>query len=478
MDGKNDRSAKKDQLAREVLRFSRNTLLVNLRFLDLALGSLDYVAVENGTLFTDGTHIFYQAGHILKTYKKSRETSARDYFHIILHCIFRHMYVSPAITSRLWDLACDIAVENMITELGVKGTAAPREKRQAAYLNEIKDKQKQVTAERIYAYLRGKNWKEEKLAAMEDAFRADDHSIWYLGEEEKQRKLGISAAAGSSLGQESTQADGEGKNSQTHGEGKSTEGESAYGHGFSPSLREEFWKKVSGRMQVELETFGKMRGMKPGALTQNLTAVNRERYDYTAFLKKFAVLGEAMRINDDEYDYIFYTYGLRRYKNMPLIEPLEYKEVKRIREFVIAIDTSGSTSGELVQRFMQKTYNILKSTESFFSKINLHIIQCDAQIQEDAKITSQEEFDRYLENMKIRGLGGTDFRPVFQYVEQLRREKEFQNLRGLIYFTDGYGRFPERKPDYETAFVFIREGYEFPEVPAWAIKLVLEQEEI
>ena len=64
MDGKNDRSAKKDQLAREVLRFSRNTLLVNLRFLDLALGSLDYVAVENGTLFTDGTHIFYQAGHI------------------------------------------------------------------------------------------------------------------------------------------------------------------------------------------------------------------------------------------------------------------------------------------------------------------------------------------------------------------------------------------------------------------------------
>ena len=132
-----------------------------------------------------------------------------------------------------------------------------------------------MTAERIYVYLRGKNWKEEKLAAMEDAFRADDHSIWYLGEEEKQRKLGISADAGSSLGQESTQADGEGKNSQTHGEGKSTEGESAYGHGFSSSHREEFWKKVSGRMQVELETFGKMRGMKPGALTQNLAAVKQ-----------------------------------------------------------------------------------------------------------------------------------------------------------------------------------------------------------
>ena len=473
MDGKNDRSAKKDQLAREVLRFSRNTLLVNLRFLDLALGSLDYAAVENGTLFTDGTHIFYQAGHILKTYKESRETSARDYFHIILHCIFRHMYVSPAITSRLWDLACDIAVENMITELGVKGTAAPREKRQAAYLNEIKNKQKQVTAERIYAYLRGKNWKEEKLAAMEDAFRADDHSIWYLGEEEKQRKLGISADAGSSLGQESTQADGEGKNSQTHGEGKSAEGESAYGHGFSPSLREEFWKKVSGRMQVELETFGKMRGMKPGALTQNLTAVNRERYDYTAFLKKFAVLGEAMRINDDEYDYIFYTYGLRRYKNMPLIEPLEYKEVKRIREFVIAIDTSGSTSGELVQRFMQKTYNILKSTESFFSKINLHIIQCDEKVHKDVKITSEEELREYMEHFELYGEGGTDFRPAFAYVDELIRQGEFDDLKGLIYFTDGYGIYPPHMPAYKTAFVFAEEDYTDADVPPWAIRLIL-----
>ena len=51
---------------------------------------------------------------------------------------------------------------------------------------------------------------------------------------------------------------------------------------------------------------------------------------------------------------------------MPLIEPLEYKDVKRIREFVIAIDTSGSVMGEQEQAFLQKTYNILQSTESFF----------------------------------------------------------------------------------------------------------------
>ena len=148
-----------------------------------------------------------------------------------------------------------------------------------------------------------------------------------------------------------------------------------------------------------------------------------------------------MKINDDEFDYIFYTYGLRLYENMPLIEPLEYKEVKRIREFVIAIDTSGSVAGDTVQRFVQKTYNILKSTESFFSKINLHILQCDASVQEDVKITSQEDFDNYLKTMQIKGLGGTDFRPVFSYVDRLIGQNEFQNLKGLIYFTDGFGTF-------------------------------------
>ena len=49
--------------------------------------------------------------------------------------------------------------------------------------------------------------------------------------------------------------------------------------------------------------------------------------------------------------------------------------------------------------------------------------------------------------MQIRGLGGTDFRPVFEYVEQLRKDKEFINLKGLIYFTDGCGEFPAKKPE-------------------------------
>ena len=160
------------------------------------------------------------------------------------------------------------------------------------------------------------------------------------------------------------------------------------------------------------------------------------------------------------------------------MEPLEYRDEKKIRELVIAIDTSRSTSGALVQAFLQKTYNILESTESFFERFNLHILQCDEELREDAKITGRKDMEEYLHTMTIRGLQGTDFRPVFRHVEELRRAGEFKDLRGLIYFTDGQGIFPAHKPDYDTAFVFVDEGAEPPAVPPWAIRLVLRREDL
>ena len=452
-----------NKLARDILILSRNTLLVNLRFLDMALSQFAYHEIEDNTLLTDGRYLLYDPKYILRCYKSGKEIPVRDYLHIVLHCVFRHMFMDPTLNRVYWDLACDIAVENVITELNLKSVTAARERQQAPYIDAIKKELDMVTAEKIYSYLRTAYPDPNKIAQIRGLFYADNHEIWYMTGDQKTAAYGLPQSG-----------DGQG-NDQDNGGGNQN-GEN--GTSCSGKALAAVWQAISERMQVDLETFGKQRGINPGAMTQNLLAVNREKYDYTAFLKKFAVMGEVMKINGDEFDYIFYTYGLQLYEKMPLIEPLEYKEVKAIKEFVIAIDTSGSTSGELVQKFVQKTYNILKSTESFFTKINLHIIQCDADIQEDKKITCQEDFDEYLKTMKIRGLGGTDFRPVFQYVEQLRQNKEFSNLKGLIYFTDGYGPFPAKKPDYDTAFVFVDDEYNNPDVPPWAIKLVLQRDEI
>lgn len=445
---------KTEKVAAEIIQMSKNKLLVNMRFMDMALNQFRMSPRPDLTPFSacDGDVYVYDPVHILKAYMLDENLPIRNFLHSVLHCVFKHFYVNTLVDQTMWDLACDIAVESAINDLELSFLNITKAKEQVQFFDLFKNKVKTVSAEKIYRYFLDEKLSDHLVEKLSLLFKGDDHVLWYLTETQK-KKMNLYASHGEAVKPLSNML-----------------------------LLLQGWADIALRMQTELEVF-MLRGKGAGLLTQNLREVNRERYDYSEFLKKFAVRAEMMKLNPDEFDYNFYTYGFALYENMPLIEPLEYREVKRIREFVIAIDTSGSTSGSLVQTFIQKTYNILKSTESFFSKINLHIIQCDAEIQEDVKITTQQEFDAYLKQMQLHGLGGTDFRPVFAYVNHLVEKKEFDNLKGLIYFTDGYGSFPQKMPSYDTAFVFV-EDEQNPstsnnyEVPSWAMKLVLRKEEL
>ncbi len=449
-----EKQIKTEKVAAEIIQMSKNKLLVNMRFMDMALNQFRMSPRPDLTPFSacDGDVYVYDPVHILKAYMLDENLPIRNFLHSVLHCVFKHFYVNTLVDQTMWDLACDIAVESAINDLELSFLNITKAKEQVQFFDLFKNKVKTVSAEKIYRYFLDEKLSDHLVEKLSLLFKGDDHVLWYLTETQK-KKMNLYASHGEAVKPLSNML-----------------------------LLLQGWADIALRMQTELEVF-MLQGKGAGLLTQNLREVNRERYDYSEFLKKFAVRAEMMKLNPDEFDYNFYTYGLALYENMPLIEPLEYREVKRIREFVIAIDTSGSTSGSLVQTFVQKTYNILKSTESFFSKINLHIIQCDAEIQEDVKITTQQEFDAYLKQMQLHGLGGTDFRPVFAYVNHLVDKKEFDNLKGLIYFTDGYGSFPQKMPSYDTAFVFV-EDEQNPstsnnyEVPSWAMKLVLRKEEL
>ena len=448
-----EKQIKTEKVAAEIIQMSKNKLLVNMRFMDMALNQFRMSPRPDLTPFSacDGDVYVYDPVHILKAYMLDENLPIRNFLHSVLHCVFKHFYVNTLVDQTMWDLACDIAVESAINDLELSFLNITKAKEQVQFFDLFKNKVKTVSAEKIYRYFLDEKLSDHLVEKLSLLFKGDDHVLWYLTETQK-KKMNLYASRGEAV------------------------------KPLSNMLLLQGWADIALRMQTELEVF-MLQGKGAGLLTQNLREVNRERYDYSEFLKKFAVRAEMMKLNPDEFDYNFYTYGFALYENMPLIEPLEYREVKRIREFVIAIDTSGSTSGSLVQTFVQKTYNILKSTESFFSKINLHIIQCDAEIQEDVKITTQQEFDAYLKQMQLHGLGGTDFRPVFAYVNHLVEKKEFDNLKGLIYFTDGYGSFPQKMPSYDTAFVFV-EDEQNPstsnnyEVPSWAMKLVLRKEEL
>ena len=47
-----------------------------------------------------------------------------------------------------------------------------------------------------------------------------------------------------------------------------------------------------------------------------------------------------------------------------------------------------------------------------------------------------------------------------------------------IYFTDGYGIYPAAMPAYDTAFVFVNDDGNAPVVPDWAIRVVMDEEQI
>ena len=443
------KETKLEELAADVLDIARGRLLVNLRYMDVALTFHDRQAYH-GSFSTDGRVLYYDPAFILRTYSNSKERLTRIYLHLVLHCVFCHPFTGPDMDRRLWDLACDIAAESVICELDLPGTRSDNDGRMRDMLKKIRREAGFLTAEKIYTSIRRGELSivdtDAKLRQLEELFAADEHSEWY-----------------------STDTQPPAVQTVLSGDAKLEQDDLTL---------QENWKDIAEQIEMEIETFAKVRGKFASSLVQNLRAVNREKYDYSEFLRKFVAINETVKVSDDEFDYIYYNYGLQHYHKMPLIEPLEYREDNRIRDFVIAIDTSGSVAGEEVQSFLQKTYGILRSRESFHNKINVHIIQCDAQIQSDEIITSAEDFDRYLETMEIRGLGGTDFRPVFDYVDRLVKEGEFSDLKGLIYFTDGLGVFPASKPAYRTAFVFVESGYNVPEVPVWAMKVVLRPEEL
>lgn len=470
MEAQDQEKAEYRELATKIMIFARDQIMVSMRFLDRALFRMPMAPANTvATYGVNGQVIYFNTDYVLHAFKQEKNSCTRAFLHMILHCVFSHPFHYEKLDRECWDLASDMAVEKAILDLHLKDTQMDADARITKVLKQLEEEVPILTAEKIYRFLMNDPEKAEVYLQQTELFERDDHIQWIPKKEtdaaERTGDTITTDTRTAMIGCHEADTGEEGEN-QVEELDEALIGQS-----------KDDWADISQHAKTDIETFSREMGFGAGSLLWNLKEALREKYDYGEFLKKFAVLGEEMHINDDEFDYIYYTYGLQLYDNMPLVEPLEYRENKRIREFVIAIDTSGSCQGATVEKFLRKTYNILKNSESYFKRVNIHIIQCDSKIQRDVKVTTDEEFEAYMQDVELSGFGGTDFRPVFDYVDDMIARHEFQDLRGLIYFTDGQGTFPERMPDYETAFVFIEEGFSIPEVPAWAIRLVLQDDD-
>lgn len=498
-----------EALALEALDLVRNGLLVNLRFMSAAFARLAPLPQPGATLATDGAHLRLDPATWARTYAADPAEASRAYLHVVLHNVFLHLYPGANVDANLWDIACDVVVESVIDQLDLPATRTAQAVTSRPELERIAAEAGLMTAERVYAALRERcaaGASPDELIRLGARFHVDDHRPWHAV---------VIAEGDSSPAPEGDAAEGEGQRSTAAGAADTpgtdmdipdeaddvpyshkahramdsadiTQKEApehaarAIGERFADTVQldrsREQWENAALEMGIQLDAYAKLWGIEGSNLSMNLRKVTREKHDYRAFLRKFARMGEQIRVNDDEFDYVFYTYGLTLYGNLPLVEPVEFAEEKRIRDFVIAIDTSASTKDGLVRKFIERTYSILADETSFFSQMNVLIVQCDAAVTDVARITSLRDLEDYLANPVVKGLGGTDFRPVFHFVDEALAAGELNDLGGLIYFTDGQGTYPAHRPAYETAFVFLDsdDAAASAPVPPWAMKVVLD----
>ena len=97
-------------------------------------------------------------------------------------------------------------------------------------------------------------------------------------------------------------------------------------------------------------------------------------------------------------------------------------------KIAVGIDTSGSVMDDL-PKFLGELNSLVKS----FGSYELHLIQCDARIQDYKLYTEEDPLDLEHEKFNVRGMGGTKLKPIFDYVELNQLD-----IDAAVIFTDGY----------------------------------------
>jgi predicted metal-dependent peptidase len=191
--------------------------------------------------------------------------------------------------------------------------------------------------------------------------------------------------------------------------------------------QERKWKRaVADAAQVEQ----KMAGSLPAGLEEWISDFLEPRRDWREELRDLLT-----RITKDDYSW---RQPSRRFIMHGLYLPSQYSE--SAGHVVIAVDTSGSISSEMLAQFGGEIQSILEDVEP--SKVS--IIYCDTQINDVQTFDDTDALDDWSHSCK--GRGGTLVAPVFDWIDD---NDEDGPPDALVYLSDLYvGDFPEAEPEY------------------------------
>ena len=404
----------------------RGRLYEKLPVLALPLGLLDWKQGQD--IGTDG-EFFYAPVSFLEAAVKQPEEAERALLQSVLHAMLGHLWARGKREMDVWDLACDMAAEFLAARL--LGSTLEGPVAEAFYALQ---KGTVFSAPAIYAQLTESfPINRQTLTAL---FSRDSHSFWTAAED----RAYLPAFTGDGAG--------------------------------GQALWNRQKEKLAPYMQDEKPKIGA--GTAGARLT--LPELPENHAKFAKLLRAFSVVHENRHVNDADFAYSWYAYGMEHYDGVALIEPLEYAEERKLRELAIVIDTSASCSRGMTSWFLRAVYDILLRERLFFDRFRLRILQCDSAVQQDTLVTTLDEFQWYFDHLELYGGGGTDFRPAFRRIDEHVASGDLPRLGGVLYFTDGYGVFPEKPPDYPAAFVMLQYRYDDINIPPWAIKLVLDAE--
>lgn len=190
------------------------------------------------------------------------------------------------------------------------------------------------------------------------------------------------------------------------------------------------WDKIVVEAAKFAEAMGKLPGFAKGLVEQ----ITKPRVDWRSVFYRFMC-----RVKKGEYSF---RRPNKRYLGRQLILPSLHTYTASA---LIAIDTSGSTWAFLSQ-YWSEIWGILKALG-----LDVDVILCDAEIQGVVRLKKPEDVFK----MEKAGGGGTDFRPVFEYVAKgytaETKAGKFRHVRRpevMAFFTDTYGMYPDQGPDY------------------------------
>lgn len=430
----------KEEIGNEIIRMVNRELRNEYPHLSLAFYILEpKLDEEEFRISTDGEKLFYNYEYVAECFgdtKRKYEQLKYGVLHITAHCLFLHVTNKSDVSNIFFDKIADLYVDEFLRLL--TGKKRKTSKRIERIHEEVRQSVKGLTILGAQAKYRHDIVFSQKIDQIYSNFYYDNHERWKRNHNDSDingavTKTWSEVVHVSNMSVEFINSDTE-----------------ELGYEFS-SMKDKWSKEI--------------------------TAEKENAFNYKELLHWLCRVKEAVPITEEEYNLGFYQLGLNLYDNKPLIELNERVEENVCDELVIAIDISGSCE-MIAPRFLRETLNILSDLNVLGGGYNIHVLLCDTSIRHSWIIREKEDIPIFSKE-KFSGFGGTDFQPVFDYVEEKRKDGELDNLKGLIYFSDGYGPFPRKKTDYETIFILNREeGMPKARIPSWITSINMSEDSI